>query len=116
MSTRFIFLSLSVMLLLAISNVDSQEDKIQKSNLSVKEIQSLLDKTTIDTKGLTEKVKLKVALEFISDTLGGKAPIYVDKAALAREFGADAPSLLEEEVRLAAKPAKVTMRTALTQL
>ncbi|HZZ82124.1 MAG TPA: hypothetical protein VFE62_26735 [Gemmataceae bacterium] len=99
MSTRFIFISLSIMLLLGIPNVES-----------VKEIQNLLDKTTVNTKGLTKKMKFKIALALMTDILQDKAPIYISKAALAVE-----PNLPEQEVALAATPAKVTARAALTQ-
>jgi hypothetical protein len=67
----------------------------------------------IDTKGLQEKVKLKVALEYFADKFGGKLPILVDKEAFSAELGADAPDPYEEEVVLPPVPTKMVMNTAL---
>jgi hypothetical protein len=81
-------------------------------------------KQPIETKGLAEKVKLKVALEYFSDKFGGKLPILIDKAAFAAELadriGRLPPNVsleyvdpYEEEVSLPAVPTRMPMNTAL---
>ncbi len=71
---------------------------------------------TIDTKGLQEKVKLRMALEYFTDQFAGKLPILVDRDAFDAEFGGDAPELYEVEVSLPPVPAKMTLSTALRLL
>lgn len=66
----------------------------------------------IETKGLQEKVKLKVALEYFSDKFGGRVPILLDTAAFAHEFGEN-DSPYEEEVSLPPVPARMVFGTAL---
>ena len=65
----------------------------------------------IDTKGLHEKVKLKVALEYFTDQFGGKLRIFVDKEAFAAQ-DPDAPDPYEEEVVLPANLNKMTLDQA----
>jgi hypothetical protein len=70
-------------------------------------------KQRFETHGLSEKVKLKVAIEYFSETSGGKLPMLIDKAAFAAELGADAQDPYEEDVSLPPIPRKMPLNTAL---
>jgi hypothetical protein len=68
---------------------------------------------TIETKGLQEPVKLKVALEYFFDQFGGKLPILVDKNAFSAELGPDSEDPYETVVCLPPVPAKMSVDRAL---
>jgi hypothetical protein len=70
-------------------------------------------KQTIDTRGLQEKVKLKVALEYFSDKTAGKLAILIDMTGFANETDADAGDPYDEEVVLPPHPSKMPMGAAL---
>jgi len=71
---------------------------------------------TINARPLQEKLKLKHALENLSDQFAGKLLILVDSEAFAADLGADAPSLYDEEVSLPPVPGNTTLNTALRLL
>jgi hypothetical protein len=79
------------------------------------EIMRLL-KVTINTKPLQERLKLKTALENITDQFGGKLSIMVDKEGFNSVLGADTPDIYEEEVSLPPVPAKMSVERALRLL
>jgi RNA polymerase sigma factor (sigma-70 family) len=70
----------------------------------------------IKTNGLQEKVKLKTALEYITNKFGGKVPILIDREAFITDLGADAADPYEEEVVLPPVPATMTLDQALRLL
>lgn len=71
----------------------------------------------IDIKGLQEVVKLRSALQAISDRFAGKKlPILVDKEAFHDALGPGAEDPCEEEVSLPPSPAKMSAETALRLL
>jgi hypothetical protein len=67
----------------------------------------------IETKGLQDRVKLKVALEYFSGKFEGKLPILVNRSAFAELLGADAADPYEEEVSLPPVPSRLRFETAL---
>ncbi len=67
----------------------------------------------VQTASLAEKVKLKTALEHLSDKFGGQLPILVDKEAFAAELGPESNDAYEEEVCLPPVPSKMATATAL---
>jgi hypothetical protein len=67
-----------------------------------------------DTRGLQEKVKLKTALEILSDVWFGQLPILVHQSAFnAAGQSLDAPDIYEAEVSLPPVPRTMPMETAL---
>jgi tetratricopeptide (TPR) repeat protein len=78
---------------------------------SANEIKRQLDKV-IPTKALHEKVKLRTALEYFSDSVGG-LPILIDSEAFKLKLGADSPDPYEEEVQLPPVPARMQLNLAL---
>jgi hypothetical protein len=73
-------------------------------------------KQPIETKKLQEKVKLKTALEHLSNQFGGKLVILIDKEGFAAALGADAPDPYEEEVVLPSHPAKMSLDSVLQMI
>jgi hypothetical protein len=67
----------------------------------------------ISTEGLQEPVKLKVALEFLSDKVGGKLPIVIESKAFSSGTGEDSTGPYEQDVSLPPVPKKMTLDTAL---
>jgi hypothetical protein len=62
---------------------------------------------TFDPTGLQQPVKLKVALDYISDKFGGQLPIRVNREAFEAESDADALDPNEQEVSLPLIPKKL---------
>jgi hypothetical protein len=54
----------------------------------------------IETKGLQEKVKLSIALDYLGDQTGFKLAFVLDRDSFVAELGTDAPDPYEEEVSL----------------
>jgi hypothetical protein len=67
----------------------------------------------IETKGLHEKLKLKNALEYISDATGGKLLFILDREAFAAEPRRDRPDPYEEEVCVPCVPSRMILNTVL---
>jgi len=71
----------------------------------------------IETRGLQEKVKLKLAVELFSDMWHGLLPILVNRDAfLAEAKTADPVDVYEEEVSLPPYPKRMAMETALNYI
>jgi hypothetical protein len=86
------------------------------SPLSLHEQNTVLTRmltTTIETKGLQEKVKLKTALEYFADKFGGRLPILIDRAAFGPIGEANTTDPYEEDVSLPPAPTKMAMDVAL---
>jgi hypothetical protein len=96
-----------------------KEEKIEREKADVaadsSDSAAIMDylRLKISTEGLQEPVKLKVALEFFSDKLGGKLPVVIDSQAFASVNGADATNPYEEDVFLPPVPKTITLGTAL---
>jgi len=67
----------------------------------------------IETKGLQEKVRLKTALEYFNDKLGGKLTVLVNKEAFLTTNDPDSGDVSEEEVVLPPIPPKMAVSVAL---
>jgi hypothetical protein len=121
--SRFIFvlgavssLSLAMLFLPSYAQPQGQEKPVKpiitfKSN-EESQVMAMLN-TSIETKPLHNKVKMKEALEFFSEIFGGKLVILIDRESFAIELGADAPDPYEEEVSLPESPAKMPVSQAL---
>ncbi len=73
-------------------------------------------KGVIDTKGLQEKVKLKTALEYLSDRFAGLLPIFVDMQAFNPDNDPKGLDPYEEEVVLPPVPSRMPLNIALRLL
>jgi hypothetical protein len=67
----------------------------------------------IDTKGLQEKVKLKMVLEYFSDMFQGRLPIIVNQSAFATEADSFELDVYESDVSLPPIPRRMSAETAL---
>jgi hypothetical protein len=67
----------------------------------------------VETRGLQERVKLKIALEYFADKFGGKLLMLIDKDAFLTDLGEESADPYEEEVCLPPVPQRMPMGTAL---